>query len=125
MAKHPILTSGLIAILYYDDALFIALEVILVHKAVDIAGQHIPKHFGIERVSEFSGHFGHVLDLSHSQLFLDAERMQKITAEDQRVFRCEDRVYPTGRYEEGIAGLEVDAGALFNLVAEEYVRLLA
>lgn len=56
-------------------------------------------------LSLYNINLGNIFNLSDFQLLLNPKLVEKVAAEDQRVARRVDRVDPTGRDEERVAGL--------------------
>uniref|UniRef100_A0A182PZT9 Uncharacterized protein n=1 Tax=Anopheles farauti TaxID=69004 RepID=A0A182PZT9_9DIPT len=103
----------------------LTLQVRVAEQRVHVLRQHVPEHLGEERVAKLLRHLRVVLDLRDLQLLHDAERVQEVAAEHERIRRRVHRVYPAGRDEERVAGGQVHPRTLLDRVAKEHVRLLA
>lgn len=105
---------------HFLDSVWLAFKMRSAQKGVNVFRQHMPQHFSEERVSELVWNFGDILDLCNLQLLYNAEGMQEIPSEYERVGGCVDSVDPTARDEERVAGSQVNSCTFLDRVAKEH-----
>lgn len=72
-------------IVYFVFTSIFALQMRSAQQGEYIFGQYVPQHLGEEGIAEFLRHFGGIFDLGDFQLFKNAEGVQEIAAEHQRL----------------------------------------